>query len=120
MANPQQRAVFDAVCRATCLRTNDDVNFSYRSNEHIAIAVTSTGLAALTLHVNADTILGVRKQSHIAALLREADFFVWDDCSMIHKDAIDTVDRMLQDICSEPPRLFGGKTFLFSVDFKQT
>ena len=79
-----------------------------RSNVRVAIVVASSGLAALTLHggttahsrfkipmaVNSNTILGVKKQSHLAALFRAADFFIWDECSMIRNYAIDAVDRM--------------------------
>ena len=51
-------------------------------------------------------------------ILKSADLIIWDEASMIHQDVADTVSRTLQDVMqSELP--FGGKTVLFTGDFKQ-
>jgi len=51
-------------------------------------------------------------------IVRSADLIIWDEASMIHQDVADTVSRTLQDImhCVRP---FGGKTVVFTGDFKQ-
>lgn len=105
-----------------------------RSTGKIAIAVASTGLAALNLRggstahsrfkiplrLDDTSTCFVKKQDDLGKLLQRAELFIWDECSMIHKHAIDAVDRLLKDLCDDTDRPFGGKTFVFSGDFKQT
>jgi hypothetical protein len=50
--------------------------------------------------------------------LSRAKLIIWDECSMVHMHVVDTVERTLRDICCDP-RPFGGKTVLFTGDFKQ-
>jgi hypothetical protein len=51
-------------------------------------------------------------------ILKSANLIIWDEASMIHQDVADTVSRTLQDVVqNELP--FGGKTVLFTGDFKQ-
>jgi ATP-dependent DNA helicase PIF1 len=52
------------------------------------------------------------------SLLKKADLIIWDEASMIHQDVADTVCRSLQDIMRSQ-RPFGGKTVIFTGDFKQ-
>ena len=40
-------------------------------------------------------------------LLRQARIIIWDECSMIHRDTADTVDRSLRDVMQDQ-RPFGG------------
>jgi PIF1-like helicase len=51
-------------------------------------------------------------------ILHCSDLIIWDEASLIHEDVADTVNRTLQDIMSDY-RPFGGKTVLFTGDFKQ-
>ena len=43
---------------------------------------------------------------------------IWDEAPMTKKQAIEAVDRMLQDVCSCTD-LFGGKVVVFGGDFRQ-
>lgn len=47
-----------------------------------------------------------------------ADLLIWDEASMISKHVADTVDRSFQDMLNDT-RPFGGKTIMFTGDFKQ-
>ncbi|XP_053597533.1 uncharacterized protein LOC128668478 [Microplitis demolitor] len=75
-----------------------------RSEKSIAIAVASSGIAdtlidggktahstfKLPLEMNhSDNILcNISKQSYMAHVIREAKLIVWDECTMVHKNAI--------------------------------
>jgi hypothetical protein len=50
--------------------------------------------------------------------LRAVDLIIWDECSMVHCDIADTVERSLRDVMKNN-RHFGGKAVLFMGDFKQ-
>ncbi|KAH9101192.1 hypothetical protein Ae201684P_007376 [Aphanomyces euteiches] len=103
-----------------------------RSMNKIALAVASSGLAALNLiggttahsrfclprSLHEHSRCDVRKQSHLAELLRLTELIIWDECSMMHKYAVEAVDHMLQDLMDNALP-FGGKVVIFSGDFKQ-
>lgn len=74
----------------------------------------------LNLLTEETPVCGIKKQSHTAELLRKAEFIVFDECTMMHKKAIEAVDRTLKDIRDEPSKAMGGITTLFSGDFRQT
>ena len=58
------------------------------------------------------------KQSGIAALMRAASLIIWDEVGMTRREAVETLDRTLQDIMgSSAP--FGGKVMVFGGDFRQ-
>jgi len=50
--------------------------------------------------------------------LRAVDLIIYDECSMVHKDVADTLERSLRDVMKDR-RPFGGKAVLFMGDFKQ-
>jgi hypothetical protein len=52
------------------------------------------------------------------AVIRGAELIIWDEASMISNNVADTVNRTLQDIMDDE-RPFGGKTIIFTGDFKQ-
>jgi hypothetical protein len=52
------------------------------------------------------------------AALRNACLIIYDECSMVHSDVADTVERTLRDVMHND-RCFGGKAVLFMGDFKQ-
>jgi ATP-dependent DNA helicase PIF1 len=58
------------------------------------------------------------KQSATADLLRRAALIIWDEVVMIKRQAVETLDRSLQDImdCALP---IGGKVMVFGGDFRQ-
>jgi hypothetical protein len=109
-----------------------------RSENHIAIALASSGIASLLLddghtahsvfkiplQVNTTSLCNIERNSPLAQLIKETKLFVWDEAPMMSKDVHETVDRSFKDIMKTVnPQLefvpFGGKLFIFSGDFRQ-
>ncbi|GAN06828.1 hypothetical protein MAM1_0137d06318 [Mucor ambiguus] len=57
-------------------------------------------------------------RSVIASFIKRTKLIVWDECSMISKDLIATVDRLFRDI-SKVDAPFGGRLMVFGGDFRQ-
>lgn len=103
-----------------------------RSKGNVALAVASSGIAALlltggrTVHsrfrlplqLEETTMCKISKQSNLAALIRESKIIIWDEAPMCHRYAFEAINRTLQDIMGSS-MLFGGKTMLLSGDFRQ-
>jgi hypothetical protein len=103
-----------------------------RSQGEIALAVASSGIAALLLNggrtahsmfsipieCDHNSIWEVDKEGEKADLFRQAQLIIWDEASMQHRYAYEAIDRMLQDVRSDS-RSFGGVTVLFAGDFRQ-
>ncbi|KHJ98575.1 hypothetical protein OESDEN_01447 [Oesophagostomum dentatum] len=53
-----------------------------------------------------------------AKALKEADFIIWDAAPMAPKQAIDAVDRLLQEV-TQVDSPFGDKVMLLGEDFRQ-
>jgi hypothetical protein len=43
----------------------------------------------------------------------------WDEVTMSHRWAIEALSRSLQDVLDCADKVFGGKVFVFSGDFRQ-
>ncbi len=81
-------------------------------NGYIALAVASSGIAALLLpggrtahscfkiplDIHEDSICAVKHGSDLASLLQVTRLIVWDEAPMVHRHAFEAVDRMLKDI----------------------
>ena len=108
---------------------------SVRARGGIALAVASSGIAALlmdggtTAHsrfkipvgdaaLTAECFCSIRAQSENAQLIREADLILWDEAPMTDQKAFGAVERTLRDLtgCNLP---FGGKVFVMAGDFRQ-
>ncbi|KAH7546812.1 hypothetical protein FEM48_Zijuj01G0240800 [Ziziphus jujuba var. spinosa] len=50
--------------------------------------------------------------------MKDASLIVWDEAPMVKKEAIESLNKMLQDI-NECDLLFGGKVVVFGGDFRQ-
>jgi hypothetical protein len=103
-----------------------------RSMNLIAIATFTSGIAAsimpsertahsrfkIPIKLDNNTICSFTEQSGTAELLRRAALVIWDEVAMTKRQAVETLDRTLQDImgCNQP---FGGKVMLFGDDFRQ-
>ena len=103
-----------------------------RSMDRIAIATATSGIAAsimpggrtahsrfkILIKIEDNSMCNFTKQSGTAALLREASLIIWDEVAMTRRQAVETLDRSLQDIieCDLP---FGGKVIVFGGDFRQ-
>ncbi|CAB3244804.1 unnamed protein product [Arctia plantaginis] len=106
-----------------------------RSQQKIALAVASSGIAAtlldggrtahstfklpLDVHNKPDAICNIKKNSGIAAVLRKSSIIIWDECTMAHKYSLEALNRTMQDLNSNN-KLFGGAILLLSGDFRQT
>ncbi len=125
--NPEQRAVYDNVmavvdCHAffvdglggtgktflySCLLS------TVRAQGRVAIAVASSGIAALLLDggrtahsrfkilvqdLNSTSTCYISRDSDLAALLQAAALIVWDEAVMMHRHVFEAVNRSLQDI----------------------
>ncbi|KAL0830677.1 hypothetical protein ABMA28_002814 [Loxostege sticticalis] len=106
-----------------------------RRHGKIALAVASSGIAATllpggkTAHttfkipIDVDSsdqpVCSVSRNSDKAKVIQDCSLIVWDECTMAHKKAIESVNRMLQDIRRNNSHM-GGVTILFCGDFRQT
>ena len=147
---PSQKLVYDAVLealhlgRGRCLfvdapgGTGKTFTFNailgaVRCHGEIAIAVASSGIAAIlldkgrTFHARfcanlkpaEDQMLNIKAQSTVAQLLRRAKVVLWDEAAMGNKHHLDALDRSLRDFMQndEP---FGGKIIVLGGDYRQT
>ncbi|XP_039778356.1 ATP-dependent DNA helicase PIF2-like [Panicum virgatum] len=103
-----------------------------RSTDHIAIATATFRIAAsimpggrtahsrfkIPIKLEDNFVCNFTKQSGTAELLCEASLIIWDEVAMARRQAVETLDRSLQDItgCDLP---FGGKIMVFGGDFRQ-
>ena len=103
-----------------------------RSNGDIALAVASSGIAALLLEggrtahsrfkipIDPDgtSFCYISKQSDLGDLIRQAKVVLWDEISMTNKFSLEAVDRSLRDLrdCDAP---FGGVVLILGGDFRQ-
>uniref|UniRef100_A0A8R1HSI7 ATP-dependent DNA helicase n=1 Tax=Caenorhabditis japonica TaxID=281687 RepID=A0A8R1HSI7_CAEJA len=59
--------------------------------------------------------------SAYARHLKDLDVIIWDEASMIPKNALQTADQVLRDVAEEGDKrkMFGGKVFVVGGDFRQ-
>ena len=148
LLNDDQRTIYDAVIQAIadangCFFVDGPggtgKTFLYntllatiRSSGEIAVAVASSGIAALLimggrtahsrfkipLKLNESSTCSISRNSKEAQLIIQAKLFVWDEAPMIHKFAFEALDRTFRDI-TQVDKPFGGKIFVFGGDFRQ-
>ncbi|RCV12072.1 hypothetical protein SETIT_2G239300v2 [Setaria italica] len=98
----------------------------------IAVATTTSGIEAsimpsgriahsqfkIPIKLGDSTVCSFTKQSGTAELLRQASLIIWDEVALTKRQAVEALDRTLQDVmgCTDP---FGGKVMLFGGDFRQ-
>ncbi|XP_027178073.1 uncharacterized protein LOC113777236 [Coffea eugenioides] len=97
-----------------------------RSQNHVAIAVTTSGIAAsilpggrtahsrfkIPLDFSKGKSCQLSKQSSAAKLISESKLILWDEASMAKRDTIEAFDELLKDLMdSDLP--FGGKVIVF-------
>lgn len=73
----------------------------------------------IPIDVDIDITCGIKKQSQIAALLRETDVIIWDEVAPQNRHQIEAVNECLKDIRDSPDD-FGGVTVVFGGDWAQT
>jgi len=102
------------------------------SKTKVALCVASSGIAALLLDggrtahscfkipisLHATSSCNLKKNSDHEGLLKQTGIIIWDEAPMIHRYAMEALDRSLRDLLqNESP--FGGITVLFGGDFRQ-
>jgi ATP-dependent DNA helicase PIF1 len=63
--------------------------------------------------------LGISKGTGEAKILQECELIVWDECTMSHRQALEALDRTLQDLRGNG-KLLGGVLIPLADDFCQT
>ncbi|GMF24254.1 unnamed protein product [Phytophthora fragariaefolia] len=106
---------------------------SVRLSGKIAIAVASSGIAALLLmggrtahstfkiplKPTKKLVCSIHKPSKLKKLFQEASLIIWDEAPMTHRHAFEAVDRSLRDVLNNDEDPFNGKTVVLSGDFRQ-
>nr|XP_040251426.1 uncharacterized protein LOC120968594 [Aegilops tauschii subsp. strangulata] len=104
-----------------------------RSDGNIGIATATSGVAAsimpggrtahsrfkIPLSCDDGASCSFTKQSGTAKLLRMASLIIWDEASMMKRQAVEALDNSMRDIMGIRDRPFGGKTVVFGGDFRQ-
>jgi ATP-dependent DNA helicase PIF1 len=72
----------------------------------------------IPVSIQEDTMCNFSKQSGTAELLRRASLIIWDEVAMTKRQAVEALDRSLQDITGCRSH-FGGKVIVFGGDFRQ-
>ncbi|XP_052164729.1 uncharacterized protein LOC127781722 [Oryza glaberrima] len=103
-----------------------------RSDGLIAIATATSSIAAsillggrtahsrfkIPIKLAHNSMCNFTKQSGTTDLLRRASLIIWDEAAMTKRQAVETLDRSLQDIMDNTLP-FGGKVIVFGGDFRQ-
>ena len=104
-----------------------------RSMGDVAIAVASSGIAALLLNggrtahsrfkipltLTETSTLNINYDSDLAKLIRNTTLIIWDEAPMAHKHIFEAVDRTFRDLTGENNKPFGGIIFVMGGDFRQ-
>ncbi|KAI3709788.1 hypothetical protein L2E82_39554 [Cichorium intybus] len=103
-----------------------------RSRGLIALATATSGAAAnnmpggrtshsrfkIPINLDNNSICNIKQQSGAAKLLSLAKIIIWDESTMAHRQAVEAVDRTMQDI-TNVTLPFGGKIMILGGDFRQ-
>ncbi|XP_062213713.1 uncharacterized protein LOC133914674 [Phragmites australis] len=109
-----------------------------RAQGKIALAVTSSGIAALLLpgdrtshsrfkiplDIHEHSVCSIKKNTHLSELIQQSSLIIWDEAPVNHKHCFEALDRTLRDIqASNDPTLgkkqFRGITVVLEGDFRQ-
>ena len=104
-----------------------------RHSHHLVLACASSGIAAtvlkggstahnkfqLPIDLCEDTVCDVREKTDRFKLMQDTKLVIWDEAPMMHRYAVDAVDRMFQQI-KNSDKPFGGVTVVFMGDWRQT
>ncbi len=128
----QESKIFGLICSAGCGKTifaNGLASFLRASNRSV-ICVAASALAAMLLlqGVTAHSAFHIPIPANEYTMcnlsatdrdyIKAASLIIYDECSMVHCDVANTVERSLRDVMKNNKH-FGGKAILFMGDFKQ-
>ena len=103
-----------------------------RCRGFIALPTASSGVAAnnmprgrtahsrfkIPLNLDNNSMCNIKHESGATQLLRIAKIIIWDEASMAKRQAVEALDRTMQDIISVALP-FGGKIMVMGGDFRQ-
>ena len=104
-----------------------------RSQGHVALAVASSGIAAILLDggrtshsrfripidITSESICSISAQSDIAKLIRMTKLIIWDEAPAQHRHCFEAVNRTLRDIRKDD-RWFGGIVTVFAGEISSS
>ena len=104
-----------------------------RLEGRVCLACASSGIAAngleggttahtkfkIPIEITEDSQCDIREGTKHAQLIKDAELVIWDEATMMNKDAIDAVDRTLRRIRGNE-KAFGNLTVAFLGDWRQT
>lgn len=106
---------------------------SIRSENQIALALASSGIAAtlleggrtahsalklpLNLQMNDNPTCNISRNCAMAQVLQNCKLIIWDECTMAHKKSLEALNRTMQDLRNNRT-LFGGVMILLAGDFR--
>ncbi|KAL4579250.1 hypothetical protein LXL04_015388 [Taraxacum kok-saghyz] len=115
--NVEQKNIFDKVASSASSKTQI-LLFVYGHGGTGKTFLWSIILAYLR---SKDTCMcHVKKRTHLAELMRETSFVIWDEATMNDRKCFECVDRTFKDILEKPHLPFGGMSMLVGGDFRQT
>jgi PIF1-like helicase/Helitron helicase-like domain at N-terminus len=77
-----------------------------------------TAHSLFKIPINIDEHSHCKPSANYKNWLRSIQLFIWDEISMAHKWALDSVDRLLRDLHNSD-KVFGGVTMVLSGDMRQ-
>ena len=98
----------------------------------VCLACASSGIAAngleggttahtkfkIPIEITEDSWCDIREGTKHAKLIQDAELIIWDEATMMNKDAVDAVNRTLKQIRGND-NPFGGCTLAFLGDWRQ-
>lgn len=154
--NPNQRSIYDTILASVHNGTGQTF-FIYgyggigktflwnallnniRAQGKIALAVASSGIAALLLpggrtshsrfkiplNIQEHPVCAIKKNTHLAHLIQQTSLIIWDEAPVNHRHCFEALDRTLRDIQASKDSVlatkqFGGITIVLGGDFRQT
>ncbi|XP_026379526.1 ATP-dependent DNA helicase PIF4-like [Papaver somniferum] len=104
-----------------------------RSQKRIVLAVASSGIASLLLPGGRTThsrfkipltpdetsSCNIAKNKDLGKLIQREELIIWDEAPMMHRNALEVVDKTLKFLMDDSDKIFGGKTVLLGGDFRK-
>ncbi len=107
-----------------------------QGQDKIVLVVASSGIASLLLlgrrtahsrikiliDLHNESTCNITQQMKVVELVHKADLIIWDEASMMHRQAFEAVDQTLRDLMQlddveATEKIFGGKTMVLGGDF---